>query len=134
MSEPAEKGEKEKIDAAYYDRSTYFDAGTEHLTDLQSTFQRYRVRKVLGIYDPAPEERVVDLECGWGTFEWVLAPRVTEIVGVDFSARSVEICERRRAALGLRNVRFLHADAGATGLPADGFDVVIAADLLLDST
>jgi ubiquinone/menaquinone biosynthesis C-methylase UbiE len=122
-------GPPERIDAAYYDRSSYFDAGTGHLTDLQSAFQRYRVEKVLGIYDPGPEERVVDLGCGWGTFEWTLAPRVDQIVGVDFSAKSVEICERRRAALGLRNVRFVHADAGATHLPAEGFDLVIAADL-----
>lgn len=117
----------EKIDAAYYDRSEYFDAG--HLADLQSRFQRYRVRNVLSIYDPLPAERVLDLGCGWGTFEWALAPRVAEIVGVDFSAKSVELCERRRAELGLANVRFVHADAGATGLAADAFDLVVAADL-----
>jgi ubiquinone/menaquinone biosynthesis C-methylase UbiE len=117
----------ERIDAAYYDRSEYFDA--DHLADLRSRFQRYRVQKVLSIYDPMPGERVLDMGCGWGTFEWTLAPRVAEIVGVDFSARSVELCERRRAALGLGNARFVHADAGATGLAADAFDLVIAADL-----
>ena len=117
----------DRIDADYYDRSTYFDAG--HLADLDSPFQRYRVRKVLGIYDPLPGEHVLDLGCGWGTFEWVLAPRVIQIVGIDFSARSVELCERRRAQLRRDNVRFVHADAGATGLNADSFDLVIAADL-----
>ncbi len=117
----------ERIDAAWYDRSEYFAAG--HLTDRGSPFQRYRVAKVLGIYDPLPGERVLDLGCGWGTFEWSLAPRVAEVVGVDFSAKSVELCERQRAQLGLANVRFVHADAGATGLPAESFDLVIAADL-----
>jgi len=123
------RGGSERIDAGYYDRSPYFEAGAGHLTDLESAFQRYRIEKVLGIYDPAPEERVLDLGCGWGTFEWVLAPRVAEVVGVDFSAKSVELCERRRTALGLTNVRFVHADAGATGQLADSFDLVIAADL-----
>ena len=117
----------DRIDAAYYDRSEYFDAG--HLTDKGSPFQRYRVEKVLSIYVPASEERVLDMGCGWGTLAWALAPRVAEIVGVDFSARSVELCERQRAALGYKNVRFVHADAGATGQPADSFDLVIAADL-----
>ncbi len=117
----------DRIDADYYDRSEYFEAG--HLEDLQSKFQRYRVQKVLSIYDPMPGERVLDMGCGWGTFEWTLAPRVSEIVGVDFSQRSVELCERRREQLGLRNVRFVHADAGATGLESDSFDLVIAADL-----
>jgi ubiquinone/menaquinone biosynthesis C-methylase UbiE len=123
----SEERTPERIDAAYYDRSEYFDAG--HLSDLTSRFQRYRVEKVLGICDPLPGERVLDMGCGWGTFEWTLAPRVAEIVGVDFSARSIELCERRRAAAGLDNVRFVHADAGATGLPAESFDLVIAADL-----
>ena len=117
----------ERIDADYYDRSGYFAAG--HLRDRQSPFQRYRVEKVLSIYDPAPHERVLDLGCGWGTFEWAIGHRVTEVVGVDFSAKSVELCERQRTAGGFRNVRFVHADAGATGLAAESFDLVIAADL-----
>ena len=117
----------ERIDADYYDRSEYFAA--DHLTDRESPFQRYRVAKVLSIYDPAPQERVLDLGCGWGTFEWALGPRVSEVVGVDFSAKSVDLCERRRAAGGLDNVRFVHADAGATGLDPESFDLVIAADL-----
>ena len=117
----------ERIDAAYYDRSAYFDA--DHLTDLNSPFQRYRVDKVRAIYDPLPHEHVLDLGCGWGTIEWALAPRVAQVAGVDFSASSVDLCERQRAALGLRNVRFVHADAGATGLPDESFDLVIAADL-----
>ena len=117
----------ERIDADYYDRSEYFASG--HLTDRQSPFQRYRVEKVLSIYDPAPDERVLDLGCGWGTFAWTLGPRVAEVVGVDFSAKSVELCERQRKSGGFRNVRFVHADAGATGMAPESFDLVIAADL-----
>lgn len=118
---------EERIDADYYDRSEYFASG--HLTDPQSPFQRYRVEKVLSIYDPAPDERVLDLGCGWGTFEWTLGPRVAEVVGVDFSAKSVELCERQRTSGDFRNVRFVHADAGATGMAPESFDLVIAADL-----
>ncbi len=117
----------ERIDADYYDRSEYF--ASDHLTDPQSPFQRYRVEKVLSIYDPAPDERVLDLGCGWGTFEWTLGPRVAEVVGVDFSTKSVELCERQRTSGGFRNVRFVHADAGATGMAPESFDLVIAADL-----
>lgn len=127
--EGRESPESRRIDAAYYDRTVYFDLSTDHLTDLASPFQRYRVEKVLAIYHPSPGQRVLDLGCGWGTFEWVLAPRVAEVVGVDFSARSVALCEERRAAAGLGNVRFVQADAGGTGLAADSFDLVIAADL-----
>lgn len=122
-------GRPERVDARYYDRSDYFESGARHMADLETAFQRYRIAKVLQIYDPLPEERVVDLGCGWGTFEWVLAARVAEIVGVDFSKKSVEICQRRKAVLGLANAQFVHADAGDTGLAAESFDLVIAADL-----
>ena len=125
VTKPASQADR--IDADYYDRSEYFAAG--HLRDRRSPFQRYRVDKVLSIYDPRPQERVLDLGCGWGTFEWALGPRVTEVVGVDLSAKSVDLCERQREAGGFRNVRFVHADAGATGLAAGSFDLVIAADL-----
>lgn len=118
-----------RIDQEWYDSSTYFDDGTAHLTDLRSAFQRYRIDNVLAIATPKPTDRVVDLGCGWGTFEWVLGGKVREIVGVDFSARSVEICNQRLAEEGTPGVRFVQADAGDTGLAGGEFDVVICADL-----
>lgn len=119
----------ERVDEAYYDRSGYFDADTEHLTDLRSRFQRYRIRKVLAIHEPGAGDRVLDLGCGWGTFELALAPRVAQVVGVDFSERSIELCRKRLADAGVENVRFVRAEAGDTGLEAGSFDVVLAADL-----
>ena len=120
---------EERVDRSYYDRSGYFDHGTAHLTDLQSRFQRYRIEKVREIHDPGPQDRVVDLGCGWGTFGFALAPRVAELVGVDFSAKSIELCERRLAANPTPHLRFVCADAAATGLEAGKWDLVIAADL-----
>ncbi len=114
----------------FYDSSDYFEGNTGHLTDLDSPFQRYRIGKVLDIYLPGREERVLDLGCGWGTFEWVLGPRVREIVGVDFSQRSIDLCNARLETSDLKNVRFLCADAADTGLEAESFDTVIAADLV----
>lgn len=118
-----------RIGKEYYDSSDYFEGDAEHLRDMKSAFQRYRVRKVLEIYDPGPGERVVDLGCGWGTFDFVLAPRVKEVVGVDFSEKSIELCRRRQEAESRDNLRFLCADAGDTGLEGGAWDLVIAADL-----
>ena len=120
---------EERIGKEFYDSSDYFEGGTEHLTDMDSAFQRYRVRKVLDVYDPGPEERVVDLGCGWGTFGFVLADRVREMVGVDFSEKSIELCDRRLAEHPRPNLRFVCADAGNTGLEGDRYDLVISADL-----
>lgn len=122
-------GPDRRIDRAYYEQSNYFDQGTEHLTDLSCRFQRYRVEQVLGIRAPQSDDRVVDLGCGWGTFEWALAPTVREIVGVDFAQTSIDLCEQDRARRHLDHVRFVRADAGDTGLPGGAWDHVICADL-----
>ena len=121
---------EERIGREFYDRSDYFEGGTEHLQNLDSPFQKYRVDKVLEIYEPGPEERVLDLGCGWGTFCWALGPRVAEIVGVDFSRKSIELCEDRLARSAIDGVSFLCADARDTGLEAESFDLAIGADLV----
>ena len=116
-----------RIGKEFYDSTDYFDGA--HLVDHQSPFQQYRVRKVLEIHEPRPDDNVVDLGCGWGTFDFALADRVGSILGVDFSERSVAFCEERLRENPVPNVRFLCADAGATGLDGDAYDVVLAADL-----
>jgi ubiquinone/menaquinone biosynthesis C-methylase UbiE len=117
------------IGKEYYDQSDYFEGRTGHLTDMQSPFQRYRVQKVLDIYPPMSGQRVVDFGCGWGTFGFELSGRVAEVVGIDFSEKSIELCNRRLESDPRENLTFLCADAGDTGLEADTYDVVIAADL-----
>jgi len=122
---------KNRIDAAYYDSSDYFEGvGAGHIVDVDSPFQRYRLAKVLEIHAPAPGDRVVDLGCGWGTFSFALAARGLAVTGIDFSRRSIAFCEERAAALGAEpRPLFLQADAGDTGLDAGAYDVVVAADL-----
>ena len=120
-----------EIDREYYDSSDYFEGrGAHHIVDTDSPFQRYRLEKVLEIHEPGPGARVADFGCGWGTFSFALAERGMDVVGVDFSRRSIDFCEERLAARGGKaSVRFLRADAGDTGLPEASFDVVLAADL-----
>jgi 2-polyprenyl-3-methyl-5-hydroxy-6-metoxy-1,4-benzoquinol methylase len=117
-----------RIDAEYYDSSSYFEAAP-HLVDRNSAFQRYRIRMVTELANPLPSDRAVDLGCGWGTFEFALADRVREIVGVDFARRSIEFCSAELARNPRGNISFLRADAGGTGLDEGAWDLVVAADL-----
>ena len=119
-----------RIGREHYDSSGYFEGqGVAHLTDPRSPFQRYRVAKLSELRTPRPSDRVVDLGCGWGTIGFAWAERVAAVVGVDFSERSVELCRRRLADEPHSNLRFVCADAGDTGLEANAWDVVVAADL-----
>lgn len=119
-----------RIGKEFYDSTDYFEGDSGHLTDPDSPFHRYRVDKVLQIREPARQDRVLDLGCGWGTFCFALGHRVREMVGLDFSRNSVELCERRLPATGLQNVSFVCADARATGMEPASFDLIIAADLM----
>ncbi len=121
MSEP-------RIGKEWYDSTAYFDE-PDHLTDYDSPFQRYRVDKVLDLYRPGPGERVVDLGCGWGTFSFALAGIAAEVVGVDFSEKSIALCNRRLEREPRNNLRFVCADGGDTRLEAGAWDLVLAADL-----
>jgi ubiquinone/menaquinone biosynthesis C-methylase UbiE len=119
-----------RIGKEFYDSSDYFEnQGTVHLNDHESRFQKYRVAKVGEIHRPTKTDRVADLGCGWGTFGFALADQVKEIMGIDFSERSIAICEQRLAAQPSPNLTFLCADARETGLDAASFDLVLAADL-----
>ena len=117
-----------RIDKEWYDSTAYFDE-PGHITDYDSPFQRYRIAKVLELCTPGPGDRVVDLGCGWGTFSFALAGRVAEVVGVDFSEKSIALCNRRLEREPRPNVRFVCADGGATGLEGGSWDLVLAADL-----
>ena len=66
---------------------------------------------------------------GSGSAWFLVSERVQEVVGIDFSEKSIEICNRRLADDPRENLTFMCADAGDTGLDADTYDVVIAADL-----
>jgi 2-polyprenyl-3-methyl-5-hydroxy-6-metoxy-1,4-benzoquinol methylase len=116
----------------YYDESDYYtrEGSVKQIGDVNTHFQRYRTSKILAIYAPGKDEKVLDLGCGWGTMEKVLCPRVKEITGVDYSAKSIEVCRKAFAEADCHNVKFLQADASATGLPSGEYDTIICADLV----
>lgn len=120
---------KKKIDSQYYDSSDYFNHDGGVYKDLDNRIQRYRIANVLKIYRPTKNEKILDLGCGWGTFSMAIAPLCKEIVGLDYSSKSVEICRRLAREKKLNNVQFMCADASKTGLKSESFDVIISADL-----
>jgi SAM-dependent methyltransferase len=73
-------------------------------------------------------QRVLDVGCGPGTTAIELASRVApdgEVIGVDISPAMVAAAERRAAAAGVSNVRFVAANAQTDDLGKD-FDAVFS--------
>ena len=117
------------IDSDFYDNSGYHEINASHLRDFKSRFQKYRVEKIRDIYDPQSTDVVVDFGCGWGTFCWAFARRVKSVVGVDFSEKSILLCNEQLNKWQCDNLTFLHGDARRTNLPSEMCDLIIAADL-----
>lgn len=118
-----------RIDQQFYDNSLYFDRRLATFADRKSRFQQYRIRKVLEIHTPKATDTVLDLGCGWGTFSFAIAGLCRQVVGLDFSKKSIAICKKLLAKTKQKNIRFVRANAEATKLPSRSFDVIIAADL-----
>lgn len=115
----------------YYDGAHYFDEGIETPADLlRGTFQKYRLSKVLQVYSPMSEERVLDLGCGLGTFCFALAPLCKRITGVDYSKKAIDLCNKLLETSECSNIKFVCADAQNTRLKSESYDVIICADLL----
>lgn len=114
---------------SFYNDSSYFESHLQEFSNLQSRFQKYRIKKLLQIYTPGKDEKILDVGCGWGTFCFALAPKCKEIVGIDYSERSIELCNRLLKEKGYANVTFLNADAQNIPLKNDAYDVVICADI-----
>jgi SAM-dependent methyltransferase len=69
-----------------------------------------RITRMLPRFALTGAERVLDVGCGNGVLADVIAGRVAEYVGVDFSPVFIDAARARAGAAGLRNARFECAD------------------------
>jgi cyclopropane fatty-acyl-phospholipid synthase-like methyltransferase len=69
-----------------------------------------RIRRLLPFVPLTGGEVVADFGCGNGVLLELIASRIREYVGVDFSEAFVREADRRRRALGIQNGRFEVAD------------------------
>jgi len=120
-----------RIDRDYYEGSGYFTGGGSHLLTPESRFHQYRIREVLRGCGAVEGLRVLDLGCGWGTISFALAIKGAQtVVGLDFAEAAIRLCKERLHQQPLQNLSFLRGDAGATGLGAGEWDLIVAADLV----
>ena len=91
-----------------------------------------RLAWVADVVDPAPGERILEVECGQGLLLALLAERLTTgiVVGIDRSTAMIAAAQRRnRAAVRVGRVRLQAAPLAEARLGGQLFDVVVAADV-----
>ncbi len=79
-------------------------------TQVNLELNQLMVDQALGLLDPQPDERVLDLFCGLGNFSLPLARRALEVVGVESDPGLVERAAANARANAIANVRFETAD------------------------
>ena len=105
------------------------------LNDPWSTtvpYYRYQLRKYQVMLSCLPSRsyaRALDIGCGLGVLTRMLAPAVTEVLGVDFSRNAVE--RAAQLSVGTKNARFKQADLLHIKDLSEGvFDLIVMADTL----
>lgn len=80
--------------------------------------------------------RIVDLGCGIGHNTLPLAQRYpdAEVIAIDAAAPMLRYGHARAASLGVRNIRFIQADAAHTSLDAAGADLVLTTMVLHETS
>ncbi|MGL6134839.1 MAG: bifunctional demethylmenaquinone methyltransferase/2-methoxy-6-polyprenyl-1,4-benzoquinol methylase UbiE [Prochlorococcaceae cyanobacterium] len=98
----------------------------DQLNDLLSLgLHRLWKRQALHWIAPRPGQQLLDLCCGTGDLALVLAAKVRpggSVLGVDAAAAPLRLARQRSADQSWLPLRWLQADALATGLPAASAD------------
>lgn len=89
--------------------------------------RQHMVQRILGLTGAGKQSRVLSIGCGIGDTELLLAPHVTELIGVDLSPSAVRQANADAQRQGIHNARFLEGTAEVAQGP---FDMVFAIFLL----
>ncbi|MDR3051490.1 MAG: class I SAM-dependent methyltransferase [Oscillospiraceae bacterium] len=73
---------------------------------------------------------VLEIAAGTGTISLTAADKANAVLCTDVSERMLAVAKKKAAKRGVSNVRFGNVNIFGTGLPNDGFDVVIASQVL----
>jgi 23S rRNA (uracil1939-C5)-methyltransferase len=92
--------------------------GPTEFTQVNFHINRALVQTVVGMLDPHPPERVLDLFCGVGNFSLPLARRAGSVTGVEGLARLVARARDNAARNGIANADFIAADLAREDLAA----------------
>ena len=91
---------------------------------------RILARKTLKILDRNSNGWLLDVGCSHGTFDFELARRGYNVVGVDINKESIGVGDKIRDSLEFKNITFHRMDILSNDFPNKIFDVIIMFEAL----
>lgn len=101
-----------------------FDRNVGHYLHASPMADRELLQTIVGLADPGPGDRTLDVACGAGFLVCAFARQVQYAVGVDLSDAMLTEARKNAGSLGLANTRFQSADAEALPFDNGSFDLI----------
>ncbi|RLC08746.1 MAG: hypothetical protein DRI57_23425 [Deltaproteobacteria bacterium] len=114
----------------FYSNSSYYEDNKHNFADVSSKSKHYLINNVLSIYYPEKEEKIIVLGAGWGNISLALQKRGFNVISLDYSQQSIDICKRTAVKLDMDSSGFICRDATDTQFDDAFFDVAYCADLV----
>jgi protein-L-isoaspartate O-methyltransferase len=112
------------------DEEAWLQAGNSPRVPESRASHHFIDRKVataLALAQTSKDAKVLEVGCSFGHMTFILTQVFREVVAVDLSHESLELAQKRVKYYGVKNVRFLWADAEDLSLFDDNtFDAVFA--------
>ena len=124
------KGNRKKRDAVEWHSKTAaaFDKRYSNDAFTRDSFAVWS--KLIDSYS-GPEMHVLDAGCGSGLLSVYAAQKVGHVIGIDASPQMLELCEEKKAKIGLDNLEFKQCDfASMEDVVNDKMDLIICSSVL----
>lgn len=97
----------------------------------KNTWMRNRIQNVLEMANIAPDDIVLDVGCGIGTFSYEASQVAQYTIGLDLSEASLSVCRRLvKEQDRIHDLDFILADIREIPLKIGSIDKIICADLV----
>ncbi|MBU1044141.1 MAG: methyltransferase domain-containing protein [Candidatus Omnitrophica bacterium] len=125
---------RREINAEVYDQNVLAEGLQVQIDNYyqpKTIAQKRRIELVVGLLDPQPDQKILDIGCGVGTFAYAAAKQQSQAYGLDYSHESLKVAKllANRFKTGQNSV-FVTASALSLPYKDNCFDKVVIADFI----
>lgn len=113
-----------------YNNQYYIDHYLEPKKDLDRLHKR---KVVINLLKPSEKDKILDIGCGVGSFSYICAKKGANVIGVDYSAESIDTAKKLLKKLknsSFGKVEFVRGDARSLPCKTNSFNKIVNVDFI----